>query len=110
MFEFLFVMGVVFAFYGYSVMKNPRVWGDQGREEIHEENWNGYVVRNGQFCMYSGFFIIALAALDVIFNFPSWLFILILLGGIGALFYPLAHWMHEKEGKWWPWPKRKKKK
>ena len=36
MFEFLFVMGAVFAFYGYSVMKNPRVWGEQGREEIHE--------------------------------------------------------------------------
>ena len=57
-----------------------------------------------------GYKSVALAALDVIFNFPSWLFILILLGGIGALFYPLAHWMHEKEGKWWPWPKHKKKK
>ena len=33
-----------------------------------------------------------------------------LLGGLAMIFYPLAHWMHEKEGKWWPWPKHKKKK
>ena len=32
------------------------------------------------------------------------------LGGLAMIFYPLAHWMHEKEGKWWPWPKHKKKK
>lgn len=110
MFEFLLVIGIVLAFYGYSTMKNPRVWGDQGREEIRPENWNGYVVHNGQFMMYAGFFLAALAALDVIFTFANWLFILILLGGLALLFYPLAHWMHEKEGKWWPWPKHKKKK
>lgn len=56
MFEFLFVIGIVLAFYGYSVMKNPHVWGDQGRDEIRPENWNGYVAHNGQFMMYSGFF------------------------------------------------------
>lgn len=110
MFEFLFVIGIVLAFYGYSVMKNPNVWGDQGRDEIRPENWNGYVVHNGQFLMYTGFFLAALAALDVIFNFANWLYILLLLGGIALLSYPLAHWMREKEGKWWPWPKHKKKK
>ena len=51
MFEFLFVIGIVLAFYGYSVMKNPHVWGDQGRDEIRPENWNGYVAHNGQFMM-----------------------------------------------------------
>ena len=66
MFEFLFVIGIVLAFYGYSVMKNPNVWGDQGRDEIRPENWNGYVVHNGQFLMYTGFFLAALAALDVL--------------------------------------------
>ena len=86
MFEFLFVIGMVLAFYGYSTMKNPRVWGDQGREEIRPENWNGYVVHNGQFMMYAGFFLAALAALDVIFTFANWLFILILLGGLALLF------------------------
>ena len=104
MFEFLFVIGIVLAFYGYSAMKNPNVWGDQGRDEIKPENWNGYVVHNGQFMMYAGFFLAALAALDVIFDFAGWLYILILLGGLAMIFYPLAHWMHEKEGKWWPWP------
>ena len=80
MFEFLFVIGIVLAFYGYSAMKNPNVWGDQGRDEIKPENWNGYVVHNGQFMMYAGFFLAALAALDVIFDFAGWLYILILLG------------------------------
>ena len=89
MFEFLFVIGIVLAFYGYSVMKNPHVWGDQGRDEIRPENWNGYVAHNGQFMMYSGFFLAALAALDVIFTFASWLYCLILLGGLALLFYPL---------------------
>ena len=110
MFEFLFVIGIVLAFYGYSAMKNPNVWGNQGRDEIKPENWNGYVVHNGQFMIYAGFFLAALAALDVIFDFAGWLYILILLGGLAMIFYPLAHWMHEKEGKWWPWPKHKKKK
>ena len=82
MFEFLFVIGIVLAFYGYSAMKNPNVWGDQGRDEIEPENWNGYVVHNGQFMMYAGFFLAALAALDVIFDFAGWLYILILLGGL----------------------------
>lgn len=110
MFQFMFVIGLILAFYGYSVMKNPRVWGDQGRDRIKEENWNGYVVRNGQFAMYAGFFMAALAALDVIFTFAAWLFILILLGGMFLLLYPLAHWMHEKEGTWNPWPRKKKEK
>ena len=110
MYQLMVTLGIVLAFYGYSAMKNPNVWGDQGRDEIKPENWNGYVVHNGQFMMYAGFFLAALAALDVIFDFAGWLYILILLGGLAMIFYPLAHWMHEKEGKWWPWPKHKKKK
>lgn len=109
MFEFLFVIGLILAFYGYSVAKNPNVWGEQGRDEIKEENWKAYVFHNGQFFMYSGFFMAALAALDVIFTFSNPVFILILLTGIGLLFYPLAHWMHEKEGTWNPWTKRQAK-
>ena len=109
MFQFLFVIGLILAFYGYSVMKSPRVWGDQGRETIKPEHWNGYVVRNGQFFMYAGFYLAALAALDVIFAFNTLVYILILLGGLALLLYPLAPWMHEKEGRWWPWPRQKKK-
>ena len=81
-FGFQLTCGLMLVFYGYSVMKNPRVWGDQGRDEINPENWNGYVVHNGQFMMYAGFFLAALAALDVIFDFAGWLYILILLGGL----------------------------
>ena len=110
MFQFLFVIGLVLAFYGYSAMKNPRVWGDQGRDNVKPENWNGYVVHNGQFFMYSGFFLAALAALDVIFAFNELVYLLILLGGLALLMYTLCHWMHEKEGTWWPWPRSKKKK
>ena len=40
----------------------------------------------------------------------NWNLLYILLGGLAIIFYPLAHWMPEKEGKWWPWPKHKKKK
>ena len=110
MIEFMLVLGAVLAFYGYSVMRNPRTWGDQGRDNIKEENWNGYVVRNGQFFMYSGFLLVALTALDFIFDFASWLYILILVGGLALLMLPLCRWMHQKEGKWWPWPRSKKKK
>ena len=46
----------------------------------------------------------------MIFTFATWLYILILVGGLALILYPLCHWMHEKEGKWWPWPKHKKKK
>ena len=29
-FGFQLTLGLMMAFYGFSVMKNPRVWGDQG--------------------------------------------------------------------------------
>lgn len=110
MFEFLFIIGLFLAYYGYSVMKNPKVWGDQGRDNIKPENWNGYVVRNGQFLMYAGFFLAALAALDVIFTFNSLVFVLVLLGGLALLLYPLSSWMKEKEGTRNPWPHRETEK
>ena len=31
-FGFQLTCGLMLVFYGYSVMKNPRVWGDQGRQ------------------------------------------------------------------------------
>ena len=46
MFEFLFVIGIVLAFYGYSAMKNPNVWGDQGRDERSEERRVGKECRS----------------------------------------------------------------
>ena len=43
MFQFMLVVGLVLAYYGYAVTKNPRIWGNQGRDAIKEENWNRYV-------------------------------------------------------------------
>ena len=63
MFQFMLVVGLVLAYYGYAVTKNPRIWGDQGRDAIKEENWNRYVRYNGQFAMYAGFLMAALGAL-----------------------------------------------
>lgn len=110
MFEFLFIIGLVLAYYGYSVAGNPRVWGEQGIHEISEKNWIGYVIRNGKFFMYSGFLLAGLAALDVIFQFSSIMYTLILVGGEALLYYPLGKWMKEKEGTWNAWPRRHKKK
>lgn len=64
MFQFMLVVGLVLAYYGYAVTKNPRIWGDQGRDAIKEENWNRYVRYNGQFAMYAGFLMAALRPLD----------------------------------------------
>ncbi len=36
-------------FYGYSVMKNPRVWGDQGRRAVKAEHFEEYCRQNGLF-------------------------------------------------------------
>ena len=33
-FGFQLTCGLMLVFYGYSVMKNPRVWGDQGRQAV----------------------------------------------------------------------------
>ncbi|MEE0801714.1 MAG: hypothetical protein U0L91_10620 [Gemmiger sp.] len=106
MFQFMLVVGLVLAYYGYSVTKNPHIWGDQGRDAIKEENWNRYVRMNGQFVMYAGFLFAALAALDMAVDLAEWLFFLILLGGLAVLLYPLAHWMHQQEGTWNPWPRK----
>lgn len=110
MFQFMLVVGLVLAYYGYSVTKNPHVWGDQGRHAVKEENWNRYVRLNGQFVMYTGFLFAALAALDAAVSLPTWLYLLILVGGTMVLLYPLSHWMHENEGSWNPWPHKESEK
>lgn len=85
MFQFMLVVGLVLAYYGYAVTKNPRIWGDQGRDAIKEENWNRYVRYNGQFAMYAGFLMAALGALDMAVNLPTAIYLLILLGGLAIL-------------------------
>lgn len=110
MFEFLLVIGLILAYYGYSVTRNPHIWGDQGKDRIKEEYWREYVLRNGRFVMYAGFLLAALAALDAALTMESWLFLVLLLGGLGLLGYPLAHWMKKTHGTWNPWPRKQKDK
>jgi uncharacterized membrane protein len=78
MFQFMLVVGLVLAYYGYAVTKNPRIWGDQGRDAIKEENWNRYVRYNGQFAMYAGFLMAALGALDMAVDLSTAIYLLIL--------------------------------
>ena len=47
-FGFQLTLGLMMVFYGYSVMKNPRVWGDQGRRAVKAEHFEEYCRQNGQ--------------------------------------------------------------
>ena len=42
-FGFQLTLGLMMVFYGYSVMKNPRVWGDQGRRAVKAEHFEEYL-------------------------------------------------------------------
>ncbi len=110
MFEFMIVIGLLLAYYGYAVSTNPRMWGDQGKKDIQEKNWKEYRKRNGAFFMQSGILFSLLAAADAIFALNDLLYILILVGGEAILYYPLGKWMKEKENTWNAWPNRHKKK
>ena len=55
--------------------------------------------------MYAGFLMAALDALDMAVDLSAAIYLLILLGGLAILLYPFAHWMHENEGTWNPWPR-----
>ena len=40
-FGFQLTCGMMLLYYGYTVMKNPRVWGDQGRRSVRPKTlWN----------------------------------------------------------------------
>ena len=74
-FGFQLTLGLMMAFYGFSVMKNPRVWGDQGRRAVKAENFEEYCRQNGQYIF-----------------------------GLAFAFYPLTRWCKQNEGFSWPWP------
>ena len=78
-FGFQLTLGLMMAFYGFSVIKNPRVWGDQGRRAVKAENFEEYCRQNGQFFLKAGC-VLAFA------------------------FYPLTRWCKQNEGFSWPWP------
>ena len=71
-FGFQLTLGLMMAFYGFSVMKNPRVWGDQGRRAVKAENFEEYCRQNGQFFLKAGCVVAVIGALDcLLYTSPS---------------------------------------
>ena len=105
MFEFLFVIGLILAFYGYTVMKNPRVWGEQGRRAVKAEHFDEYCRQNGLFFLKAGCIMSVIAALDALFTLDAVLYVLLYLFGLAFSFSPLVKWCRENEDFSWPWPR-----
>lgn len=103
-FGFQLMCGLMLVFYGYSVMKNPRVWGDQGRRSVKPENFEEYCRKNGEFFLKAGFVMALIGALDALVSLDELLYILLYVFGLAFAFAPLSRWCKEKEGFSWPWP------
>ena len=99
-FGFQLTCGLMMVFYGYTVMKNPRVWGEQGRRAVKAE----YCRQNGLFFLKAGCIMSVIAALDALFTLEAVLYVLLYLFGLAFSFYPLVKWCRENEGFSWPWP------
>ena len=65
-FGFQLTLGLMMVFYGYSVMKNPRVWGDQGRRAVKAEHFEEYCRQNGLFFLKAGLIMALIGALDAL--------------------------------------------
>ena len=76
-FGFQLTLGLMMVFYGYSVMKNPRVWGDQGRQAVKAENFPEYCRQNGLFFLKAGFLMALIGALDALFTLSALLYLLL---------------------------------
>ena len=76
-FGFQLTCGLMLVFYGYSVMKNPRVWGDQGRQAVKAENFPEYCRQNGLFFLKAGFLMALIGALDALFTLSALLYLLL---------------------------------
>ena len=91
-FGFQLTLGLMMAFYGFSVMKNPRVWGDQGRRAVKAENFK------------AGCVVAVIGALDALITLDALLYALLYIFGLAFAFYPLTRWCKQNEGFSWPWP------
>ena len=103
-FGFQLTCGLMLVFYGYSVMKNPRVWGDQGRQAVKAENFPEYCRQNGLFFLKAGFIMALIGALDALVTLSGLLYVLLL--SLIHISEPtrLVRWCRENEGFSWPWP------
>ena len=97
-FGFQLTCGLMMVFYGYTVMKNPRVWGDQGRKAVKAENFTEYCRQNGLFFLKAGCIMAFIGAMDALFTLDALLYLLLYLFGLAFSFYPLVKWCS------WPWP------
>ena len=89
-FGFQLTLGLMMAFYGFSVMKNPRVWGDQGRRAVKAENFEEYCRQNGQFFLKAGCVVAVIGALDALITLDALLYALLYIFGLAFAFYPLT--------------------
>ena len=70
-FGFQLTLGLMMVFYGYSVMKNPRVWGDQGRRAVKAEHFEEYCRQNGLFFLKAGCVVAVIGALDALITLDA---------------------------------------
>ena len=103
-FGFQLTLGLMMVFYGYSVMKNPRVWGDQGRRAVKPEHFEEYCRQNGLFFLKAGCVVAVIGALDALITLDALLYALLYIFGLAFAFYPLTRWCKVNEGFSWPWP------
>jgi hypothetical protein len=102
-FGFQLMCGMMMVFYGYSVMKNPRIWGDQGRRTIKPENFDEYCRQNGMFFLKAGCLMALIGALDALVTLDGLLYVLLYVFGLCFAFLPLSRWCKANEGFSWPW-------
>ena len=76
-FGFQLTLGLMMVFYGYSVMKNPRVWGDQGRRAVKAEHFEEYCRQNGLFFLKAGCVVAVIGALDALVTLDALLYALL---------------------------------
>ena len=76
-FGFQLTLGLMMAFYGFSVIKSPRVWGDQGRKAVKAENFEEYCRQNGQFFLKAGCVVAVIGALDALITLDALLYALL---------------------------------
>ena len=91
-FGFQLTLGLMMVFYGYSVMKNPRVWGDQGRRAVKAEHFEEYCRQNGLFFLKAGCVVAVIGALDALITLDALLYALLYIFGLAFAFYPLTRW------------------
>ncbi len=104
LFGFQLTCGMMLVFYGYSVMKTPRIWGDQGRKMVKPENFAEYARQNGLFFLKAGLIMALVGSLDALVTLDSLLYVMLYLFGLAFAFAPLSRWCREHEGFSWPWP------